>query len=70
MRRSCSLRDMLSLIEFLWKKVYLVFLIFSDNVFAVNHPPSFSSSSFTVEKCFDIVMQVKKICVVGKHFRI
>ena len=32
------------------KKVHLVFLIFNDNLFAVNQPPIFSSSSFTVEK--------------------
>ena len=30
--------------------MFLVFLIFNDNLFAVNQPPSFSSSSFTVEK--------------------
>ena len=41
---------MLSLTEFLWKNVYLFFLIFNDNPFTVNQPPSFSSSSFTVEK--------------------
>ena len=32
------------------EKMYLVFLIFNDNLFAVNQPPSFSSSSFTLEK--------------------
>ena len=32
--------------------LHLVFLTFSDNLFAVNPPPSFSSSSFTERKVF------------------
>ena len=43
-------RGLLSLAEFLWEKVYLFFFIFNDNLFAVNQPPSFYRSSFTVEK--------------------
>ena len=40
----------LSLVEFLWNKVYLVSVTFEDNLFALNQPHIFWNSQFTVPK--------------------
>ena len=58
--RSGSFKGMLSLTDFLWNKVYLVFLTFNDNLLAMNYRLIFSSSWFTVAKSVLILLLEKK----------
>ena len=45
-----NFKGILSLIEYLWNNVYFVFVIFNNNLFALNHWLIFFSSQFTVSK--------------------
>ena len=47
-----SIRGMLSFLLGLWKKEYLVFFVFKENLFDVSHWLILASFSFTIENNF------------------
>ena len=55
-----SFRGKSSLLDFLWKSVYLVFLLFKDNLFALNQSSVFVSSSLTFVKSYEYFYGNKK----------
>ena len=63
-------KGILSMIEFLWNNVWIVFSTFKDTVFALSHWLILQFTINCFKNNFYLMVAIKKACVVCEHYRV